>query len=216
MPNNETFPALIVFGDSIVDWGNNDILNTIAKYNFPPYGRDFIGGIPTGRFSNGKIPTDILAEQLGIKELLPTYLDPKLQIQDLLNGVSFASGGGGFDPLTSRVPDQSILSLSDQLKLYKEYIGKLKVAVGEERTMSIPSKSLFIVCTGSNDIVNTYYTTPLRRNYDVSGYTDLMVRSASSFLQEIYGLGARRIGVVSLPPIRCVPSQRTVAGGMQR
>ena len=34
--------------------------------------------------------------------------------------------------------------------------------------------------------------------------------------QELYGLGARRIGVLSLPSIGCVPSQRTLAGGILR
>lgn len=42
-------------------------------------------------------------EELGIKELLPAYLDPNLQIQDLSTGVNFASGGAGFDPLTSEL-----------------------------------------------------------------------------------------------------------------
>uniref|UniRef100_A0A5K1H1D3 SGNH hydrolase-type esterase domain-containing protein n=1 Tax=Nymphaea colorata TaxID=210225 RepID=A0A5K1H1D3_9MAGN len=30
--------SLIVFGDSIVDAGNNNDLNTINKCNYPPYG----------------------------------------------------------------------------------------------------------------------------------------------------------------------------------
>lgn len=60
IPENETVPALIVFGDSIVDPGNNNDLVTIAKSNFPPYGRDFNGGRPTGRFSNGRIPSDFI------------------------------------------------------------------------------------------------------------------------------------------------------------
>jgi phospholipase/lecithinase/hemolysin len=34
--------------------------------------------------------------------------------------------------------------------------------------------------------------------------------------QELYELGARRIGVLSLPAIGCVPSQRTLADGIQR
>lgn len=63
LPKNETVPALIVFGDSIVDPGNNNNLNTIAKCNFPPYGRDFIGKKPTGRFSNGRIPPDIIGNK---------------------------------------------------------------------------------------------------------------------------------------------------------
>lgn len=42
-------------------------------------------------------------EELGIKELLPAYLDPNLQPEDLLTGVNFASGGAGYDPLTATV-----------------------------------------------------------------------------------------------------------------
>lgn len=35
-------------------------------------------------------------------------------------------------------------------------------------------------------------------------------------LKELYGLGARRIAVFGVPAIGCVPSQRTLAGGLQR
>lgn len=60
LPENDTIPAVFVFGDSIVDTGNNNNLNTIFKVNYPPYGQDFMGGKPTGRFSNGKVPSDII------------------------------------------------------------------------------------------------------------------------------------------------------------
>lgn len=36
------------------------------------------------------------------------------------------------------------------------------------------------------------------------------------YLKDLYGLGARRIGVFGIPPIGCVPSQRTLGGGPQR
>lgn len=51
-------PALCIFGDSVVDVGNNNRLLTLIKANFPPYGRDFVGHRPTGRFCNGKLATD--------------------------------------------------------------------------------------------------------------------------------------------------------------
>lgn len=60
LPPNVTVTAVIVFGDSIVDQGVNNNINTVAKCNFPPYGLDFMGGIPTGRFCNGKTPPDLL------------------------------------------------------------------------------------------------------------------------------------------------------------
>lgn len=39
---------------------------------------------------------------------------------------------------------------------------------------------------------------------------------ASWFSKDLYHLGARKIGVVGLPPIGCVPSQRTLGGGITR
>lgn len=58
---NRTVPAVYVFGDSIVDPGNNNAnFRTVFKCNFPPYGRDFPGGIATGRFSNGRVPSDFI------------------------------------------------------------------------------------------------------------------------------------------------------------
>ncbi|KAL8514786.1 hypothetical protein ACS0TY_013750 [Phlomoides rotata] len=215
LPRGITFPAVVVFGDSLVDTGNNNYLKTIAKSNYPPYGQDFMGGKPTGRFSNGKVPPDLMAEELGIKQLLPPYLDPSLQDEDLLTGVNFASGGSGYDPLTSQVP--TVLSLSDQLELFKEYITKVKSIVGEEKTSEIVRQSLIAVAVGSNDISNTYFLLPIRKaHYDVPSYANLLVRQASSFVQELYGVGVRRMGVTGLPPVGCLPSQRTLRGGVQR
>uniref|UniRef100_A0A5B7AYL0 GDSL esterase/lipase EXL3-like n=1 Tax=Davidia involucrata TaxID=16924 RepID=A0A5B7AYL0_DAVIN len=215
LPHNETIPAVIMFGDSIVDTGNNNHIGTIAKANFSPYGKDFMGGKPTGRFSNGKVPSDLFVEELGIKELLPAYLDPNLQTEDLSTGVNFASGAAGYDPLTSELA--LVISLSDQLEMFEEYIENLKGVVGEERTSTILSDSLYMVVAGSNDITNTYFSTLLRKlQYDIPSYADLMVSSASTFVQELYSLGARRIGVLGVPPIGCLPSQRTLAGGRQR
>ncbi|TKY66873.1 GDSL esterase/lipase EXL3 [Spatholobus suberectus] len=214
LPNNETVPAVIVFGDSIVDTGNNNYISSIAKCNFLPYGRDFGGGNqPTGRFSNGLVPSDIIAAKFGVKKLLPAYLDRKLQLQDLLTGVSFASGGAGYDPITFKIA--SVLSLSDQLDKFKEYKNKIKETVGENRTATIISKSIYILCTGSNDITYTY-SLFRRAQYDIPAYTNFMASQATNFLQELFGLGARRIGVVGLPVLGCVPSQRTIHGGIHR
>ncbi|XP_048545834.1 GDSL esterase/lipase EXL1-like isoform X3 [Triticum urartu] len=93
--------AVFMFGDSIVDPGNNNNRLTEARANFPPYGQDFPGGKATGRFSNGRVPGDMLASKLGVKEFLPPYIGDDLELSDLLTGVAFASGGSGYDPLTS-------------------------------------------------------------------------------------------------------------------
>lgn len=65
LPPNVTVPALLVFGDSIVDSGNNNHLPlTFGKCNFSPYGRDFEGGVATGRFTNSKTPADLLGSYI--------------------------------------------------------------------------------------------------------------------------------------------------------
>lgn len=215
LPENATVTAVFAFGDSIVDQGNNNNLSTLIKCNFHPYGKDFAGGVPTGRFSNAKTPADITAEELGLKDIVPAYLDPNLQPKDLQTGVSFASGGAGYDPQTPQLV--SVISLQQQLEYFKEYIGKLKGLVGEEKANYILANAMFLTVAGSDDIANTYFTIGIRKaQYDVDSYADLVVASASNFIQDLYKLGARRIAVFSLPPIGCVPSQRTLQGGSLR
>lgn len=53
-------PCFFIFGDSQMDNGNNNLLPTSAKANYRPYGIDFPGAVPTGRFTNGKNIADFL------------------------------------------------------------------------------------------------------------------------------------------------------------
>lgn len=94
-------PAIIIFGDSSVDSGNNNQILTLVKSDFAPYGRDFVGGKPTGRFSNGRIPTDFISQAFGCGPIVPAYLDPNYSIEDFKTGVCFASAGTGYDNATS-------------------------------------------------------------------------------------------------------------------
>lgn len=56
-------PAVFVFGDSLVDVGNNNYLPiSIAKADFPHNGIDFPTKKPTGRFSNGKNAADFIGK----------------------------------------------------------------------------------------------------------------------------------------------------------
>ncbi|CAG7895056.1 unnamed protein product [Brassica rapa] len=139
--NNATIPALIVFGDSIMDTGNNNRLPTLLKCNFPPYGKDFPGGLATGRFSDGRVPSDLIAEKLGLAKSLPAFMNPNLKPQDLLKGVTFASGGTGYDPLTAKI--MSVISVWDQLTYFKQYISTIKQHFGEKKAQDILDHSFF-------------------------------------------------------------------------
>ncbi|CAI0541143.1 unnamed protein product [Linum tenue] len=199
-------PAVFMFGDSLVDTGNNDYISTIAKSNFPPYGRDFPGARPTGRFSNGRCTSDFVAEVFGVKKLLPPYLDPDLELRELLTGVSFASAGSGYDPRTSRFT----------VDMLREYISKMNASVGETRTASIISQGAFISFIGSNDVTLHAMLGSRSGEEDDDSYTDKMLHFAIDFYQQLYKLGARRIGLGNLPPTGCVPAVRDVVGGQER
>lgn len=67
-PFNNSISSVYIFGDSTVDPGNNDYIATIFKSNFPPYGKDFLNQVPTGRFSNGRLVTDFLGKFSGYLE----------------------------------------------------------------------------------------------------------------------------------------------------
>ena len=84
---------------------------------------------------------------------------------------------------------KSVISLPDQLRMFKEYIGKLNATVGAEQTNFILANSLFFLVAGSNDIANTYYLSHAREiMYDISSYTDLMIKFASKFLKVSFHL----------------------------
>lgn len=56
-------PCYFIFGDSLVDNGNNNNIQSLARANYLPYGIDFPDG-PTGRFSNGRTTVDVVGKLL--------------------------------------------------------------------------------------------------------------------------------------------------------
>uniref|UniRef100_A0A7N2MAZ7 GDSL esterase/lipase n=1 Tax=Quercus lobata TaxID=97700 RepID=A0A7N2MAZ7_QUELO len=88
---------MFIFGDSLVDVGNNNHLKfSLNKADFPHYGIDFPNKVYTGRFSNGKNAADFLAEKVSLPTS-PTYLSriSNKSNENFLNGVSFAPRGAG-------------------------------------------------------------------------------------------------------------------------
>ncbi|KAM3752472.1 hypothetical protein ACB098_03G021600 [Castanea mollissima] len=205
---NKTFSAIFSFGDSILDTGmNNNLLS--GRCNYPPYGRDFPGKVATGRFCNGKNPHR-LDRGLGIKDTMPAYLKPNLQSDDLLTSVGFASGVSGIDPLKSST--LGVVAMSQQLQYFKDYIGKLTGVAGEEKAKVIIANSLVLMSAGDNDI-GVSYTAGLRKlEYTFPAYCVQLVTWSTTFLEQLYALGARRFGVLSTVAFGCKPSARFIGG----
>ncbi|KAF5188863.1 GDSL esterase/lipase [Thalictrum thalictroides] len=200
--------AVIVFGDSSVDAGNNDYIHTIGRSNFPPYGRDFYGGKPTGRFCNGRLSTDFISEAFGIKPVIPAYLDPAYTIKDFATGVTFASAGTGLDNVTSDLV--SVIPFWKEIEYFKEYKKKLTIFMGAYKTNVLLREAFYILSIGTNDFLENYYQVPTRSShYTVDEYENFLLGLMSNFVWDIYKLGARKIALTSFTAFGCLPLVRT-------
>ncbi|KAJ0054124.1 hypothetical protein Pint_01387 [Pistacia integerrima] len=201
-------PAIIVFGDSTVDTGNNNYIPTIAKGNFQPYGRDFPGGFPTGRFCNGRLPPDFLSEYVGLKPTVPAYLDPAYNISDFATGVCFASAATGYDNATADI--LQVIPLWKEVENFRDYKKRLSDYLGIEKANEILREAIYIVSIGTNDFIENYYPMQMRRSqFTVKEYQDFLIGIAENFFNQIYHLGARKISLTGLSPMGCLPSERT-------
>ncbi|KAK7276070.1 hypothetical protein RIF29_17202 [Crotalaria pallida] len=203
------FSSILAFGDSTVDTGNNNYIITVAKGNHLPYGKDFPGHVPTGRFSNGKLVPDLLASYLNIKDTVPPYLDPTLSNEQLQTGVSFASGGSGFDDLTTVITHA--IPMSKQIEHFQDYVEKLKGIAGKDKAKQILADALVIVSAGSNDVILNFYDIPTRKwEFNITGYQDFLRNNLQTFIKRLYDIGCRKFAVAGLPPTGCIPFQITV------
>ncbi|KAH9302867.1 hypothetical protein KI387_014450, partial [Taxus chinensis] len=175
-------PALYIFGDSTIDPGNNDEIMTICRANFHPYGQDFPGGKATGRFTNGKLVTDMLSGFLGLPDELPGNLDPEFTGQKLLTGASFGSAGAGIDDSTS-LPLGTI-SLGMQMENFRSYRQNLEDMIGEEGASKIISGALFAISMGTNDFIDNYYSnSTIREKYNIEQFQELLLQDLQPFIQ---------------------------------
>ncbi|GMH28550.1 hypothetical protein Nepgr_030393 [Nepenthes gracilis] len=199
-------PAVFVFGDSLVDVGNNNYLPTVTKANSIPNGIDF--GRPTGRFTNGRTIVDIIGQEFGLKEFGRPYLDPTTAGSVILEGVNYASAGGGILNRSGMIYGARI-SMDEQLSYFANTKQEIISMIGEAAAMELIRNSLFPVVMGSNDFI-TNYLSPLVNHGDQSPemFVDAMVSRFRIQLTRLYNMGARKIPVANVGPIGCVPYER--------
>ncbi|KAG6405083.1 hypothetical protein SASPL_132665 [Salvia splendens] len=198
-------PCLFIFGDSLLDNGNNNNLNTIAHVNFKPYGIDFPLG-PTGRFSNGNTVVDIIAQMLGFKDYIPSYLTVKGN--QILRGVNFASAAAGIRPETG-LNWGDRFTFDEQLTNFKNTVEQLDAILGgREATLNHLGKCIFISGFGNNDFLNNYFLPEVyntRKLYTLQQYIPLLLNRYTEQLKILYTYGARKLALVGAGPIGCIP-----------
>uniref|UniRef100_A0A0D9XYE7 GDSL esterase/lipase n=1 Tax=Leersia perrieri TaxID=77586 RepID=A0A0D9XYE7_9ORYZ len=172
-------PCMYIFGDSLVDSGNNNNIMSLARANYRPYGVDFAGGAPPGRFTNGLTVVDFLADMLGFRPpLIPAYA--MAQPGDFARGLNFASGAAGIRAETGNNLGRHY-PLSEQVEHFQAALRQMGPnATTPERL----GRCIFYVGMGSNDYLNNYfmpnyYTTS--QSYDPAAYAAGLLSMVKKF-----------------------------------
>lgn len=208
--------ASYIFGDSLVDAGNNNYLPTLSKANIKPNGIDFkaSGGNPTGRYTNGRTIGDIIGEELGQEHYAVPFLAPNSTGQAILYGVNYASGGGGIMNATGRI-FVNRLSMDIQIDYFNITRKQIDKLLGASKARDhVMKKSIFSITIGSNDFLNNYLLPVLSIGARVSespdAFVDDLLSHLKSQLTRLYQLDARKFIMGNVGPIGCIPYQKTI------
>nr|GEV72470.1 putative SGNH hydrolase-type esterase domain-containing protein [Tanacetum cinerariifolium] len=194
-------PCYFIFGDSLVDSGNNNDLETKWKANYAPYGIDFPNG-HTGRFTNGRTSADNIGQLLGFDGFIKSYATAT--DKDISKGINYASGGCGIREETGSHNGDRI-SLDKQLINHNSTISRLSRI---QQNTTFLRECIYLVNIGSNDYINNYLM-PERYNtsrlYTTNQYAEDLIQKYTQQLRTLYNLGGRKIALFGLSQIGCTP-----------
>ncbi|XP_062086815.1 GDSL esterase/lipase 1-like [Humulus lupulus] len=206
-PSKDVIASLFVFGDSLFDAGNNNYINTSGQANYYPYGETFFK-YPSGRFCDGRIIPDFIAEYAKLP-FIPPYLYPGNH--NFKYGVNFASAGSG---ALTETRQGIAIDLKTQLDYFKNVSNQLKQQMGYADAKILLSKAVYIFSVGSNDYSFPFDTnTTILDSYTTEQYVGMVIGNITEVIQEIYKIGGRKFGFLSLGRLGCSPSGRVLEGG---
>ncbi|PWA78027.1 SGNH hydrolase-type esterase domain-containing protein [Artemisia annua] len=195
---------VFVLGDSLFDPGNNNYINTTTAFqaNYTPYGESYFNP-PTGRFSNGRIIPDFIAEYAGLP-LIPAYLEP--WNNEFTHGANFASAGAGalIETFAGFVVD-----LQTQLRYFGDLEDHYRQNLGDTKARQLLSSAVYLFSSGAND-----YLSPVGNNisiyypYTHEQYTDMVIGNLTNVIKGIYDKGGRKFGFLNVALLGCFPAIR--------
>ncbi|XP_075496518.1 GDSL esterase/lipase At1g28580-like isoform X1 [Primulina tabacum] len=206
------FESIISFGDSLADTGNLLRLSQSSvvkpRCSRIPYGETFFHR-PTGRYSDGRLVVDFLAESFGLPLLQPSVggENSNLSGQSFEKGVNFAVAGataldheylearGIYNPLTNA-------SLGVQMDWLKRFLG-----TRQDGKRYVQKSLILLGEIGGNDY---NHALTLGMNLEVlQSLVPTVVEYIGSTLVELIKLGAETMLVPGNFPIGCAPVHLT-------
>ncbi|XP_030521700.2 GDSL esterase/lipase At5g45910-like [Rhodamnia argentea] len=208
------YESIFNFGDSLSDTGNF-IRSAAGLPVVPefPYGKTFFGH-PTGRFSDGRLIIDFIAEAVGLP-----YLKPYLEVVnngsiDARRGVNFAvAGATALDPTFFAARNISTLTMTNNsLSVQLDWFKKLKssLCTTQQDCETYFKKSLFLVGEiGGNDY---NFAFAKGANFEqLRPIVPIVVGAITNATRMLIEEGAVELVVPGILPMGCLTSYITTA-----